>query len=61
LKKAARRARVSKGAWVRTAIEERLAQAGGVATADPLETMAELGAPTADIGEMLAQIEAGRT
>jgi hypothetical protein len=57
--KAAQRTGVSKGQWVRQAIERELA--GGRAAPDPLERLAALGAPTADIGQMLAEIEAGRS
>jgi hypothetical protein len=60
LRKAARRARESKGAWVRRAIEERLAQESGAGREDPLGALLSLEAPTADIDEMLDEIEAGR-
>jgi hypothetical protein len=60
LKKAAARSRVSKGEWVRQAIEEKFARGAGTAPADPLAALAELEGPTADIADMLAQIEAGR-
>ena len=61
LRKAAQRTRQSKGAWVRRAIEESLRrQAGSKKDADPLTRLASLEAPTADIDEMIAQIEAGR-
>ncbi|MCK6532262.1 MAG: ribbon-helix-helix protein, CopG family [Polyangiaceae bacterium] len=56
--KAAQRARMSKGEWVRRAIERALAEPRQAA--DPVEKLAGLGAPTADIEEMLAEIEAGR-
>jgi hypothetical protein len=56
--KAAQRQRVSKGEWVRQAIERALAE--GPREADPLERLAALGAPTGDIEQMLAEIEAGR-
>lgn len=59
VRKAAQRSRLSKGAWVRRAIERALT--GDQAPADPLDTLASLGAPTADIDQMLAEIEAGRT
>ncbi len=58
LRKAAQRSRLSKGAWVRRAIERALADARDAA--DPLDKLARLGAPTADIDQMLAEIEAGR-
>ena len=58
IRKAALRRRLSTGAWVREALERALAEpaTGG----DPLARLAELGAPTADIDQMLAEIEAGR-
>jgi hypothetical protein len=58
VRKAAQRSRLSKGAWVRRAIERALAESP--AGADPLEKLSGLGAPTADIEQMLAEIEAGR-
>jgi hypothetical protein len=56
--KAAQRGRVSKGEWVRRAIERALADDRG--PADALDRLARLGGPTADIDQMLAEIEAGR-
>ena len=61
LKKAADRERVSKGEWVRRAIEERLIRGRPGEPADPLEALARLDGPTADIEDMLSEIEAGRT
>jgi hypothetical protein len=58
IRKAALRRRLSTGAWVREALERALAEPAG--TGDPLARLAELGAPTADIDQMLAEIEAGR-
>jgi hypothetical protein len=58
LRKAAERARVSKGEWVRRALERALADPRAVA--DPVDSLARLGAPTGDIEQMLAEIEAGR-
>ena len=58
VRKAAQRSRLSKGAWVRRAIERALAE--NRAEADPLQKLSGLGAPTADIEQMLAEIEAGR-
>ena len=57
--KAAGRRSLSRGAWVREAIERALSgdRPAGV---DPLDQLAGLGAPTADIEQMLAEIEAGR-
>ena len=57
IRKAAQRQRVSSGEWVRRAIEQALRTS---APEDPLEKLARLGGPTADIGQMLAEIEAGR-
>jgi hypothetical protein len=57
IRKAAQRSRLSTGAWVRQALERALHD--GVA-ADPLDQLARLGAPTGDIDQMLAEIEAGR-
>ncbi len=59
IRKAAQRTRLSKGAWVRRALERALAD--DRPAADPLEALARLGAPTADIDQMLAEIEAGRS
>lgn len=56
--KAAQRRRVSKGQWVRQAIEEALQS--GPRPDDALERLESLGAPTADVEQMLAEIEAGR-
>jgi hypothetical protein len=58
VKKAAQRSRLSTGAWVRRAIEHELA--GERAAADPLQQLSSLGAPTSDLAQMLADIEAGR-
>lgn len=56
--KAAQRRRLSKGEWVRRAIERALDE--NVEEADPVAKLARLGGPTGDIGQMLAEIEAGR-
>ena len=56
--KAAQRRRLSKGEWIRRAIEQALAE--GPREVDPLERLESLGAPTADVEQMLAEIEAGR-
>jgi len=58
VRKAAQRSRMSKGGWVRRAIERALAEGGPAA--DPVAALAALGAPTGDIEQMLAEIEAGR-
>jgi len=59
LRKAAGRSRLSKGEWVRTAIEEKLGREASTSR-DPLAALASLDAPTADIDVMLHEIEAGR-
>jgi len=58
IRKAAQRSRLSKGAWVRLAIERAIAD--DRLPADPLAKLSALGAPTGDIDQMLAEIEAGR-
>jgi hypothetical protein len=58
IRKEAQRRRLATGAWVRQAIERALADPQ--AAADPLDRLAGLGAPTADIDQMLAEIDAGR-
>ena len=58
IRKAAQRSRLSKGAWVRGAIERAMAE--DRQAPDPLAKLASLGAPTGDIDQMLAEIEAGR-
>ena len=57
IRKAAQRQKLSSGEWVRRAIEASLSSTGSV---DPLERLSRVGAPTADIDQMLAEIEAGR-
>lgn len=59
VRKAAQRERVSKGEWVRRAIRKSLEQKSQ--TVDPLTKLESLGAPTADIEQMISEIEAGRT
>ncbi len=58
IRKAAQRRGVSKGEWVRQAVERELTQ--DRPPTDPLERLSALGAPTADIDQMLAEIESGR-
>jgi predicted transcriptional regulator len=58
LRKAAQRSRLSTSAWVRQAIERALAD--DRPAPDPLERLSCVGAPTSDIDQMLAEIEAGR-
>lgn len=59
VRKAAQREGVSKGEWVRRALEEALSK--DRRSPDPLARLASLEAPTADIDQMLAEIEAGRS
>ena len=59
VRKAAQRQGVSKGEWVRRALEEALAS--DRREPDLLARLSSLGAPTADIEQMLAEIEAGRS
>jgi predicted transcriptional regulator len=58
LSKAAQRSRMSKGEWVRRALEESLRHEG--ASSDPVARLGRLNAPTADIDQMLAEIGAAR-
>jgi hypothetical protein len=59
IRKAARR--LSKGEWVRRAVEAALQSASGHSDGvDPLSRLGSLEAPTADIEQMLSEIEAGR-
>jgi hypothetical protein len=61
LRKAAQRSRVSRAAWVRNALEQALRLPGGVGTDDdPLARPESLAGPTADIAQMLSEIDAGR-
>ena len=57
ISKAAQRRRQSKGEWVRLALERALAEDR---VPDPLERLSQLAAPTADVAQMLEEIEAGR-
>jgi hypothetical protein len=59
IRKAAQRSRLSKGAWVRRAIERALSE--DPSSLDALDKLASLGGPTGDIDQMLAEIEAGRS
>lgn len=60
LEKAAQRSRISKGAWVRNALKTALDRSGHFSPADSVARLASLDAPTGDIDQMLAEIEAGR-
>ncbi len=61
LRRAAERARVSRSAWVRQAIEDRLERESGPVPEDPLAELRVLSGPTADICAMISEIEAGRS
>jgi hypothetical protein len=58
IRKAAERSRVSGGEWVRRAITRSLAEER--VASDPLSELSALDAPTGDMEQMLAEIEAGR-
>ena len=55
---AAEQQHMSAAEWLRQAVERALGDAPQAA--DPLARLASIEAPTADIEEMLAQIDAGR-
>lgn len=55
---AAEQQQVSMTEWLRQAVERALGEAP--TATDPITRLANLDAPTADIDEMLAQIDAGR-
>jgi predicted transcriptional regulator len=59
LASSAQRGRMSKSAYVRRAIERALAEERS--TGDSLDRLSRLEGPTADIDQMLAEIEAGRS
>ena len=63
IEKAAKSSRTSKGAWVRCAIEAALERRAGQVSSDgdPLMRLASLGAPTADINDMIREIDSGRS
>jgi hypothetical protein len=58
LRQVAERNRISQGEWVRRKIERALDEER--VSSDPLATLASLEAPTADLEQMLAEIESGR-
>ncbi len=62
IRRAAERNRMSKSEWVRRAIEQALRRPSGKGReqADPHRLLASLNAPTADIEDMIREIEAGR-
>ena len=59
IRKAAQRNRVSKGEWVRRALEASLRPEGS-GGANPLHRLSSLNAPTGDIDQVIADIESGR-
>lgn len=59
IRKAAQRSRLSTGEWVRRTLEHALKER--LPAEDALDKLASLGAPTGDIAQMLAEIEAGRS
>ena len=61
LRKAVQRSRVSKGEWVRRALRQSVVAARMGRTSDPVARLASLNAPTADIEQMLSEIESGRS
>ena len=62
IRKAASRERISKGEWVRRAILVALRHGTDAhSRSDSLARLAALDAPTGDIDQMLAEIEAGRS
>jgi hypothetical protein len=58
--KAAKRSRLSKGAWVRRAIESALRAEREASSRGAVDRLAAVDAPSADIDQMLAEIERGR-
>ena len=61
LEKAAQRSRLSKGEWVRRALREALRRPTEGGALNQVDRLAALSAPTADIEQMLSEIEAGRS
>ena len=61
LRKAAQGSRLSKSEWVRRALRQSITPAKRGKTSDPVARLASLNAPTADIEEMLSEIECGRS
>ena len=58
IRKAAERTRISKGEWVRRALERALEEQTPVA--DAVAKLQSLEGPTGDIGQILEEIESGR-
>ena len=63
ISKAATRGRLSKGEWVRRALEKALEEGTRVDVRrdDPVRRLASLDAPTADVEDMLNEIDRGRS
>ena len=63
IRKEAQRMRLSKGEWVRRAIEHVLRHGAShpAGSMDPLTRLAALNGPTADIEQMIDEIESGRS
>lgn len=55
LSQAAARSRISKGEFVRTALESALA--AQLTSLDPVSRLGQINAPTADIEQMLAEVD----
>lgn len=60
IRKAAKRARVTTSEWVRRAIEMALRQETDGLRGGAVDRLAALEAPTADIEQMLAEMDVGR-
>jgi Ribbon-helix-helix protein, copG family. len=62
LQKTAQRNRISKGEWVRRALETSMKPRGkGETPDDPVARLGSLRAPAANINRMLVEIDAGRS
>ena len=61
IRKAASRDRVSKGEWVRRAIERSLREGTSATRADPLSRLSQLEGPTGDLDQLLAEVDKGRS
>jgi hypothetical protein len=60
LQKAAKRNRMSKGEWVRQALQESLRRGKSCTGEGAVAQLAALNGPTGDIDQMLSEIENGR-
>ncbi len=58
--KAAQRSGVSKGEWVRRALEESLLRGGSGSPTNPVDRLAALACPVGAIDEILAEVDEGR-